>query len=87
VRDASAQATVAVFHAAVLAYLDEAVRVEFVANVRRLPCRWISNKAASVLPRIAAALPHPVDPGRAVFAPAVDSLPMALAGTAFDVQR
>ncbi|HVZ09513.1 DUF2332 domain-containing protein [Rhodopila sp.] len=49
-------ATLVVYHTAVLAYVaEQAGREAFAARVRRLVPYWIANEAASVLPGIAAA--------------------------------
>ncbi len=58
--EAPADATLVVFHTAVLAYVtDPAVRAEFVRTVRDLHAVWISNEAPYVFPDIAARLAGP----------------------------
>ncbi|MGC0143995.1 DUF2332 domain-containing protein [Pseudactinotalea sp. Z1732] len=46
---APSEATLVVFHSAVLAYLDTDARAQFVDTVGGLPGHWISNEGASVL--------------------------------------
>ena len=50
--EAPADATLVVFHTAVIAYLDEAARAQFVATVRRLPGHWLSVEARSIIPGV-----------------------------------
>ena len=52
VAQAPAGATVVVFHSAVLAYVDMAIRREFADLVRDLGLRWLSNEGVRVLPDI-----------------------------------
>ncbi|WP_456819804.1 DUF2332 domain-containing protein [Cellulomonas sp. URHB0016] len=51
--EAPADATLVVFHSAVLAYLDPEGRAAFVDLVGTLPGHWISNEGAPVLPATA----------------------------------
>ena len=51
--EAPADATLVVFHSAVLAYLDAEARSAFVDSVSTLPGHWISNEGAQVLPATA----------------------------------
>jgi hypothetical protein len=73
---APADATLVVFHTAVLAYVaDQSARDGFAATVRQLGARWISNEAPGVFPDIAAKL---VRRGpRGAFLLAVDGVPVA----------
>ncbi|MBO3102276.1 DUF2332 domain-containing protein [Cellulomonas fengjieae] len=48
--EAPRDATLVVFHSAVLAYLDAEARSAFVDTVSALPGHWISNEGARVLP-------------------------------------
>ena len=50
--EAPADATLVVFHTAVIAYLDDAARTRFVDTVRRLPGHWLSVEARSIVPGI-----------------------------------
>ena len=50
--EAPADATLVVFHTAVIAYLDEAARARFVDTVRSLPGHWLSVEARSIVPGI-----------------------------------
>ncbi|MGW4766601.1 DUF2332 domain-containing protein [Nocardia sp. NPDC004278] len=71
--------TVVVFGSAVLAYLDAGARAIFEETVRGLPCHWISNEGAHVLPTVADQLPRPpATPGQ--FVVALDGRPVAYAG-------
>jgi len=66
-------ATLVVFHTAVLAYLDAASRDRFTTTVQDLPGHWISNEGQGVLPGVW----EPVhDDG--LFLLAVDGVPRAL---------
>ncbi|QDB78758.1 DUF2332 domain-containing protein [Georgenia wutianyii] len=74
-REAPADATLVVFHSAVLAYLSPEDRSHFAGVVDDLPGHWISNEGRGVLP----GLPSPgvrTDDGRFVLA--VDGRPRAL---------
>lgn len=54
-RQAPSNATLVVFHTAVLAYIaDQAARDRFAATVRSLNATWISNESPGVFPTIAA---------------------------------
>lgn len=46
-------ATVVVFHTAVLLYVDDAARDRFAATMSRLPVRWLANEGQTVLPEVA----------------------------------
>lgn len=74
--EAPADATLVVFHSAVLAYLDAEARSAFVDLVGRLPGRWISNEGARVLPSTAHLA---AGPGGRGFVVAVDGVPHAYA--------
>ena len=50
--DVPADATLVVFHTAVLAYLDEAGRARFTESVRALPGHWLSVEARTITPGI-----------------------------------
>jgi hypothetical protein len=51
--EAPSDATLVVFHTAVIAYLDEADRRRFTATVTSLDGHWISNEGPQVLPDVA----------------------------------
>ncbi|TDC57739.1 DUF2332 domain-containing protein [Micromonospora sp. KC207] len=70
-------ATLVVFHSAVLAYVPADARARFVRTVTGLPGHWIANEAPGVLPGIAAAAP-PDDTTR--FLLCLDGVPVAWAG-------
>ncbi|HEU0080384.1 MAG TPA: DUF2332 family protein, partial [Longimicrobiaceae bacterium] len=61
--DAPRDATLVVFHTAVLPYLPEEARERFVRLVAEIDAVWISNESPGVLPPIAAKLsvPPPAD--------------------------
>ena len=74
--EAPANATLVVFHSAVLAYLDTDARSTFADVVRALPGHWISNEGAQVLP----ATTHLASgTGGHGFVVAVDGVPRAFA--------
>lgn len=73
---APADATLVVFHSAVLAYLDADARAAFVDLVGGLPGHWISNEGARVLPSTA---PLATGPAARNFVVAVDGVPRAVA--------
>lgn len=73
---APSDATLVVFHTAVLAYVtDQSERDAFAASVRELGARWISNEAPGVFPNIAASLPRRGP--RGAFLLALDGKPVA----------
>lgn len=76
VQQAPLEATVVVFHTAVLAYLDRAARERFVETVSTLDVTWISNEGFNVTPGVADRLPTTEREG-AEFVLAVDGRPVA----------
>jgi hypothetical protein len=80
VADCPDDATIVVFHTAVLAYVDEPARLRFADTVRSLDCVWISNEAPGVFPEIADRIPPHVEIPRGAFLLAVDGTPRALTG-------
>ncbi len=58
-RQAPADATLVVFHTAVLMYLSTKDRQRFVATVSSLPGHWVSNESPKVLPAVAATAARP----------------------------
>ena len=77
--EAPADATLVVFHTAVLAYVSALeARLRFVDTVRRSRAVWISNEVPAVFPDIAARAPPPMPRGR--FLLAVDGEPKAWTG-------
>jgi hypothetical protein len=68
VAQAPPDATLVVLHTAVLAYLGEAERRQFSAQVMRTGARWISNEAAGVLPDLELPPLSPVAPNHFVIA-------------------
>jgi hypothetical protein len=75
---APADATLVIFHSAVLSYGSGEERDRFARGVAELGAVWISNEAPRVLPRIAAKLDE--DPPANRFLLAVDGNPVALTG-------
>lgn len=75
---APSDATLVVFHSAVLAYVAPADRERFVELVRDLGAVWISNESPQVLPEIAAKLD--AKPPEDRFLLAVDGEPVAVTG-------
>ncbi|MER5649411.1 DUF2332 domain-containing protein [Streptosporangium sp. NPDC002524] len=80
VASAPREATVVVFHSAVLPYLEAEERDRFVATVRGLPVRWISNEGSPRLPSVLAGLGRDLPEDRLAFLPALDGRPVAMAG-------
>ena len=77
--EAPADATLVVFHTAVLAYVSAIeARLRFVDTVRGSRAVWISNEVPAVFPDIAARAPTPVPRGK--FLLAVDGEPKAWTG-------
>lgn len=77
--EAPAEATLVVFHTAVLAYVSAIeARLRFVDTVRRSRAVWISNEVPSIFPDIAAQAPTPISRGK--FLLAVDGEPKAWTG-------
>ena len=77
--EAPADATLVVFHTAVLAYVSAIeARQRFVETVRGSRAVWISNEAPPVFPDIAARAPTPAPRGK--FLLAVDGEPKAWTG-------
>ncbi|WP_431900469.1 DUF2332 domain-containing protein [Nonomuraea sp. bgisy101] len=72
------EATVVVFHTAVMPYLSEAERERFAATVRGLPCRWLANEGPARIPWARPPYPPPAD--RYVMALVMDDRPLAYAG-------
>jgi len=78
VQEAPRNATLVVFHTAVLAYVPaQAQRDAFAAEVLQLCDYWISNEAPDVFPQIAAKLNRPLTPP--LFMLAVNGQPVAAA--------
>ncbi len=75
-KDAPSDATLVVFHTAVLAYIaDPVARADFGRAVRALNAVWISNESPGVFPDIAAKLSHSRPTG--AFLLSVDGEPVA----------
>lgn len=78
-RQAPGDATPVVFHSAVLPYLSEAERRDFVALVQDGPCHWISNESPATLPGVRRALPPTAAFRTGDFVLALDGRPRAVA--------
>ncbi|KGJ77112.1 hypothetical protein GY21_08085 [Cryobacterium roopkundense] len=76
VAQAPAEATVVVFHTAVLAYLDELERGRFAETMAGLPARWLSNEGQGVVPGVLERLTEP-PVARSDFVLALDGTPVA----------
>lgn len=76
--DAPSEATLVVFHSAVMPYLSKEDRAEAVAMIRRLDGTWISLEARGVLPEVDARLPESAR-GDNKFVLARDGQPVAIA--------
>ncbi|WP_404321045.1 DUF2332 domain-containing protein [Arthrobacter luteolus] len=70
-------ATVVVFHSAVLPYLDPDHRQRFVDRVQDLDVTWISNEGEAALPAVTKQLPRSAE-GRLVLS--LDGIPQAFTG-------
>jgi len=71
-------ATLVIFHSAVLAYVSSEVRERFARQVAALGAVWISNESPPVLPHVASRCAAPPPDDR--FLLAVDGKPVALTG-------
>lgn len=78
VAQAPSDATVVVFHTAVLAYVDPSGRDTFASLMDALPVRWISNETPLTFPSIAASAPPPALE-RELTLLALDGVPLAYA--------
>lgn len=79
VAQAPADATVVVFHSAVLSYLPSRELIdEFAAHVQRLPVTWISNESPLLLPQFNGSLAE--DPPKSKFLLLLDGVPVAFTG-------
>lgn len=74
--EAPADATLVIFHSAVLAYLSAEDRARFGELVAELPGHWISNESEGVIATLPSPVRTPADQGRFVLA--VDGQPRAL---------
>lgn len=74
--EAPANATLVIFHSAVLAYLAPEARSRFVELVSGLPGHWLSNEGQGVLDSLPVSIRKRADPGRFVLS--VDGRPRAL---------
>ena len=79
-RQAPPQATLVVFHSAVLVYLTLTERQQFVDQVSALDCVWLSNEGLQVLPAVTARMPHRSRQQDGAFVLAVDGNPVAGTG-------
>jgi hypothetical protein len=75
---APGDATLVVFHSAVLAYVAPEIRARFAETVKELGAVWISNEVPRVLPQVAVKLDRPAPDDR--FLLAVDGQPVAFTG-------
>lgn len=80
VAEAPADATLVVFHSAVLTYVAPEGRRRFVDQVADLPGHWISNEGPAVLPELAARVPAAREDTRHRFLTALDGRPVAWSG-------
>lgn len=73
-------ATLVVFHSAVLTYVTPEERQRFVDQVTALPGHWISNEGPSVLPAVTARVPGGREDAQHRFLTALDGRPVAWSG-------
>jgi hypothetical protein len=78
--EAPVDATLVVFHSAVLTYLQPTDREVFVDTVRSLPGHWLSNEAPGVFSFLSRPTPAPPLPATARFLLELDAEPLAWAG-------
>ena len=79
-RTAPADATLVVFHSAVLTYLEVDQRRAFVDQVRSLRATWIANEGNGVVPSVDLVRSAAHDNNPTPFVLARDGTPVALAG-------
>ncbi|GAA3286436.1 DUF2332 domain-containing protein [Arthrobacter citreus] len=79
-RLAPPEATLVIFHSAVLVYLSRPEREQFVDQVSALDCVWLSNEGLQVLPGIAARITGRTPPQDGAFVLARNGEPVALTG-------
>ena len=77
---APSDATLVVFHSAVLTYITPEVRQRFVDQVTALPGHWISNEGPGVLPALTAQVPAGREDTQHRFLTALDGRPVAWSG-------
>jgi hypothetical protein len=74
------EATLVIFHSAVLAYLAPRERLQFVDQVSALDCIWLSNEGQRVLPEITTRIPDRTTLPDGAFVLARNGSPLALTG-------
>ena len=75
--EAPRDATLVVFHSAVITYLDQAARETFVDTVSTLPGHWVSNEGPRVFPFLPRPVPPAPDRTTAQFLLELDAEPLA----------
>jgi len=80
VEEVPTDATLVIFHSAVLAYLSQDLRTSFANVVRELPGHWISNEGPRVFPSFAQGLKERPAGSPARFLMALDEQPIAWTG-------
>jgi hypothetical protein len=73
------EATLVVFHSAVMPYLSPEDRTRFIDVVSQVPAVWVSFEGLGVLPEIDARLMQESEPDSRAFVLARDGAPVALA--------
>lgn len=73
------EATLIVFHTAVLAYLKRDDRARFRQTISALGCHWVSNEGMRVTPGVGERLPRTARPDPGDFIVALDGRPVAFA--------
>jgi hypothetical protein len=79
-KDAPSDATLVIFHSAVLNYLSQTARSEFCELVGGLPAHWISNEGVGVVDFQGHELPSLPDSSTSMFVAALDGTPLAYTG-------
>lgn len=77
---APGDATLVIFHSAVLTYVSPEERQRFVDQVTALPGHWLSNEGPGVLPAVTAQVPTGREDTRHRFLTALDGRPVAWSG-------
>jgi hypothetical protein len=78
--NAPKDATLVIFHSAVLTYLDEDRRRDFIDQVRSLPAIWIANENVGVVPSVRRVVTTPHQDHPTPFVLARDGVPIGFAG-------
>ncbi|TYB69997.1 DUF2332 domain-containing protein [Nonomuraea sp. PA05] len=70
-------ATLVVYHTAVLYYVSDEGRAAFADQLARLGCHWIGQETEGILPQVTARLPRPHPDGPLMYVLSLDGRPVA----------